>query len=202
MLSERKIDSGADQESERTCAGCRRRDASSSLLRFAITSAAPRLLPDPLKRLPGRGVSVHPNRACIRRAVGGGLARALQGQLETDAEQLCATAAEQYRRRVDGLLLAASRTKTVALGTEAVQRAIGSGEAMVVIFARDAAGKREDLEGLAQAREIPCRTHGTKMELGRLFGRPELGVLAILDRGIAHEVATAALRATQLLEAE
>jgi uncharacterized protein len=200
VLSERKIDSA--DESERTCVGCRRRDARSALLRFAIRKEAPRLVPDPMKRLPGRGVSVHPHRACITRAVSGGLARVVQGKLDVDADALCAMAAEQYHRRVDGLLLAGSRTRSLALGTEAVKRAIDNREAAVLVFASDAAGSKDDLMKVAGELRLDVREHGTKSELGRLFGRDELGVLAILDPGIASEVAIATMRAAQLLGAD
>src|SRR5690606_5457419 len=97
---------GADEiemAAERTCAGCRRKDARSARLRFAVRSEEPRLLPDPRRRLPGRGVSVHPTRECVRRAVErGGFARAIGGKLALDVDGLCAMAAAQYERRLEG----------------------------------------------------------------------------------------------------
>jgi hypothetical protein len=41
---------------------------------------------------------------------------------------------------------------------------------------------------------------GTKASLGRLFGREELGVLAVLDERIAGEIGHAAARAAALEE--
>ncbi|WP_412736907.1 YlxR family protein [Krasilnikovia sp. MM14-A1259] len=61
----------------RTCIGCRKRAPASQLLRFVAvgTGAELRLLPDPARRLPGRGAHVHPDPACFalaerRRAFG------------------------------------------------------------------------------------------------------------------------------------
>lgn len=190
-------------EPERTCAGCRRRDARSALLRLVLEQAdAPRLLPDVQRRLPGRGISVHPTRACIQRAARGGFARAVRGPLSVEPAELCSQAAAQYRKRMTGLLLAASRSRRIAVGTEAVKRSLTDGTSSLVLFASDAAGRREDLGALAERQGVPCASDGDKAELGRLFGRAELGVLSILDDGIAAEVAVAAARAAELSEAE
>lgn len=197
-------------EPERTCAGCREVDGKSALLRFAFVpelspGEGPQLVPDPRSRLGGRGVSVHPRRACVERAATrGGFARALKSKVDFDANELCAMAAEQYARRVDGLLLAASRNKRIQLGTDAVRRALALGQVELLVVARDAAGRRDEILARASHEEIPNGTvlFGTKANLGRLFGRSELGVLAILDKGIAREVAATAAHATELSEAE
>jgi len=68
---------------ERTCVGCRTRDAVERLLRVAVVAG--RVVPDPRRRLPGRGAYVHVSSSagvpaqCVERAVRrGGLARALR----------------------------------------------------------------------------------------------------------------------------
>ncbi|HVM28286.1 MAG TPA: YlxR family protein [Mycobacteriales bacterium] len=47
----------------RTCVGCRERVARADLLR--VVAVEGRLVPDPARRLPGRGASVHPDPHCI-----------------------------------------------------------------------------------------------------------------------------------------
>ncbi|TFV65074.1 YlxR family protein [Blastococcus sp. CT_GayMR20] len=47
----------------RTCVGCRKRAPVSELLRVVVRSGA--LVPDPRRRLPGRGASVHPTPECL-----------------------------------------------------------------------------------------------------------------------------------------
>ena len=184
---------------ERICVGCRQRDAKSALLRFAIVPDEPRLVPDPRMRLPGRGVSVHPTRECIRSAVGrGGFARAIRGKLTLDTEAICTLAAAQYDRRIEGLLLAALRSGALAIGTDAVRRVLAEGPPPLLLVAEDAAGRREEITDHAARLGGRCVVHGTKVGLGRLMGRAEVGVLAVLEDGLAREVAMTAARATEL----
>ena len=50
----------------RTCVGCRNRADRSDLLRVVVVGdQPPRLTPDPDRRLPGRGASVHPDLQCV-----------------------------------------------------------------------------------------------------------------------------------------
>lgn len=185
----------------RTCVGCRQPDEQDALLRFVVRDEAPRLVPDVRRRLPGRGVSVHPRRECLERAVAkGGLARAVRGKIDLSAAELCALAAAQYQRRLEGLLLAAFRNGTVAVGTDAVRQALTEARVRVLLVAGDAAGRREELWSQAERLGNRCVTYGTKSKLGRLFGRSEVGVMAILDPRIAKEVAATAARAMQLSE--
>lgn len=51
----------------RTCVGCRQRAPVTELLRVVVRES--RLVPDPARRLPGRGASVHPTPDCVRAAV-------------------------------------------------------------------------------------------------------------------------------------
>jgi predicted RNA-binding protein YlxR (DUF448 family) len=50
----------------RTCVGCRKRAPVNDLLRVVVRSGA--LVPDPRRRLPGRGASVHPSPECLHAA--------------------------------------------------------------------------------------------------------------------------------------
>ncbi|WP_238487194.1 YlxR family protein [Actinoplanes flavus] len=54
----------------RTCVGCRNRAPAASLLRFVAAESEGnlRLLPDPSRRLPGRGAHLHPDPACFSQA--------------------------------------------------------------------------------------------------------------------------------------
>jgi N utilization substance protein A len=51
----------------RTCVGCRGRAPVTELLRVVVRDGG--LTPDPGRRLPGRGASVHPTPECLRAAV-------------------------------------------------------------------------------------------------------------------------------------
>ena len=78
----------------RTCVGCRKRAATTELLRVVVADARGGpgdvrvVVPDPARRLPGRGASLHPDPACFalaerRRAFGRALRVA--GVLDTSA---------------------------------------------------------------------------------------------------------------------
>ncbi|GAA0218651.1 YlxR family protein [Cryptosporangium japonicum] len=78
-----------DRYPTRTCVGCRQRAAATELLRVvAIERGGTRVtIPDPARRLPGRGAWLHPDPACFvlaerRRAFG----RALRVPGVIDAE--------------------------------------------------------------------------------------------------------------------
>jgi uncharacterized protein len=51
---------------ERTCVGCRKRAPASQLLRVVAQDGA--AVPDPVRRLPGRGAYLHPDAACLTEA--------------------------------------------------------------------------------------------------------------------------------------
>ncbi|GGM38507.1 hypothetical protein GCM10012275_06820 [Longimycelium tulufanense] len=50
----------------RTCVGCRLRAGAAELLRVVVVDGA--LVPDPRRRLPGRGAWLHPDPDCLRLA--------------------------------------------------------------------------------------------------------------------------------------
>jgi uncharacterized protein len=50
----------------RTCVGCRRQAPAGELLRVVAVDG--RLVPDPARRLPGRGAHLHPDSACLAQA--------------------------------------------------------------------------------------------------------------------------------------
>jgi len=185
----------------RTCAGCREAAPRDALLRFAVAGVPPRLAPDPEHRLPGRGVSVHPRRSCIVAAAKGGFARSLRTKVEVDASVLSQQAARIYERRVEGLLLAARRSRYLVIGTDAVRASLRDAAGTpTLVLARDAAGRRDELERLAASSGGACVLFGTKSELGRLLGRDEVAALAITDSGIGAEVERGAARAAELSE--
>lgn len=180
-------------ETERTCAGCRARDDREVLLRFAhLPGHDPAIVPDFATKLGGRGIWVHPRASCLKRAVRGGFARAVRGQVTCDFEALRETASGQIVRRLSGLLAAARRRRGLALGTDAVRLALAACTAQLLLVAKDAAGRRDELIAHATERRVTVIELSTKDELGRLTGKETLGLLAVLDVRIAREIADSA----------
>jgi predicted RNA-binding protein YlxR (DUF448 family) len=158
-------------------------------VRLVVGPSAPFVAVDLNRRLGGRGVSVHPRRACIRTATGrGALAKALRGKASIEPERLARMIVEQLSARVAGLLSAAARTRSIALGTDAVRAKLQAGRGSLLVTARDARGRSAEITSMATA--IGCATArwGTKAALGEVFSRPELGVFLVTDRGIAKAV--------------
>lgn len=180
-------------ETERTCAGCRARDDREVLLRFAhVAGHVPAIVPDFAAKLGGRGIWVHARSACLNRAVRGGFSRALRTQVDVDFPTIQASACTQIRRRLEGLLAAARRRRGLALGTDAVRISLAACTAHLLLVAKDAAGRRDELIAHATERRVTVIELSTKEELGRLMGKETLGLLAVLDVRIAREIADSA----------
>jgi len=184
---------GESAQSERTCAGCREGGSRSELYRFVhAPEHVPAIVPDVGARLGGHGAWVHPKRECLARAVRGGFSRAFKAQVSVDGQVLLGLARDQVKKRVQGLLLSALRRRQSVLGTDAVRESLLAGAPKVLLVAKDAAGRREDLILLANTRSVTVIELFTKAELGHLTGKETLGFLAILDAHIAREIAASA----------
>lgn len=196
MVADQSASEGDEAEgamAERTCAGCRAHDDRDDLLRFVhIPNHDPSIIPDFAARLGGRGLWVHPRGACLKKAARGGFSRALRAQVTVDYDALRAQAEVQIMRRLEGLVLAARRRRGLALGTDAVRLALAACTAHVLLVAKDAAGRRDELIAAATERRVTVIEVSTKEELGRLTGKETLGLLAILDFRIAREIAESA----------
>ena len=178
---------------ERTCAGCREHAERGTLLRFThVPGHQPVIVPDFSGRLGGRGVWVHAQGACLRRAVRGGFARSLRSQVELDFSDLREQARGQLKRRLSGLLLAAQRRRALALGTDATRLAVAACTAHLLLVAKDAAGRRDDIVAFATERSVQVIELSTKDELGHLTGKDSLALLAVLDDQIAREISDSA----------
>ncbi|MDQ6875422.1 MAG: YlxR family protein [Actinomycetota bacterium] len=73
------------------CVGCRERAAAAELLRVVAEPAGSgfRAVPDPARRLPGRGASLHPDSRCLALAQRrGGLVHALRVAGPLDVAEL------------------------------------------------------------------------------------------------------------------
>ncbi len=178
---------------ERTCAGCREAGSRAELYRFVyVPDHTPVLIPDLAGRLGGHGAWIHPKRACLARAVRGGFSRVFKAQISTDIEELARLAAVQVEKRIQGLLLSALRRRQTVLGTDAVRESLLGGAPSLLLVAKDAAGRRDDLVYLANAQGVAVIELSDKRTLGHLTGKETLGFFAILDAHIAREIAASA----------
>jgi predicted RNA-binding protein YlxR (DUF448 family) len=178
-----------DKPSRRMCAGCGGRTEPGDLVRLVVGNHPPFVAVDLGRRLGGRGLSVHPTKACIRSAaLRGGLARALRGVVQVEPQSIERMIVHQFEQRTLGLLSSAQRARSLALGTDAVRAALQANKGDLLIRARDSRGRRDELARAATALGCATATWGTKASLGDAFSRSELGVLLVTDRGIARAV--------------
>jgi uncharacterized protein len=196
------MDRTAQSAETRTCVGCLQKDNRDALLRLVAIGDPPQLVPDIRRRATGRGVSVHPRRSCVEKALQKkGIQRAFRREIISPSiNDLVKWAADQYHRRMEGLIMAAGRNRRIALGTDAVGRAIDERSIQLLVVATDALGSHQEASEKAAGLGIKTVIFGTKESNGRLFGRELVGVLAILDKGIAEQLASAADRCETLAE--
>ena len=187
------MEADAMAEGQRTCVGCRNPDDSDVLVRFVyLPDHEPALVPDLLGKLGGRGLWLHARSTCLQKAARGGIARALRRELAVDGAQLSAGLQSQLTRRIQGLLLAALRRRRAAVGTDAVCEALATCPVSLLLVAKDAAGRRNDVVSRASQRSVRVVELLDKETLGHLTQREALSFVAILEPSIAREVADAA----------
>lgn len=174
---------------ERTCAGCRQQRPREELVRLAVVPEPPYVVADARGRLGGRGVWIHADSECLRTATNkGGVARSLRRPVTLDPATIADGIVAQLGRRLEGLLLGAHRARKIAVGTDSVRESLAEGRTRLLCVASDAAGRRDELMASAERLGRACVVLGPKADVGRLFGRDEVAVLAIEDGGIAEEV--------------
>ena len=151
-----------------------------ALVRFVVSPEG-RIVPDLAERLPGRGLWLTARRDIVTTAVAKRLfARAARRPVLVE---------DALADRVEALLVArcrdlvglARRAGEATAGFVRVERLLASGEAGLLLAARDgAADGRAKLRGLAP--DLPERAPLSAAELGAAFGR-EAAVHAALRRG-------------------
>jgi ribosomal protein L7Ae-like RNA K-turn-binding protein len=122
----------------------------------------------------------------------GGLGRTLRRPVSTSGAALHAALCEASGRRLLGLLLAAARTKRLAVGSLAVRAALEANEAEIIVVATDARAAAHTSWVEAAVAAGRAVAFGTKDQLGKLLSRDEAGVLAVLDAGMARALRRAA----------
>jgi predicted RNA-binding protein YlxR (DUF448 family) len=184
---------GERRESSRTCAGCRARitgDEIQSAFRVVLGLADPEGRHEVAVDLAGgsfgRGAHVHATPACIAKACAGGFARAFRRSVVAAPEGLAREVARSADRRVEGLLLGARRAGWLAFGEEA-RRAV-EGKVPLVVVARDAGASALGgpfRDAVADGRVVAWKT---KVELGHLFARELVAVVAVRHEAVAREI--------------
>lgn len=94
-------------------------------------------------------------------------------------------------RRAEALALLgiARRAGAVVKGTDAVRRAVRSGEARLVVVAEDGSETQiRKVVPLLRARDVPWGKLGTKLELGAAVGSGSLTMVAVTAASFAKQL--------------
>lgn len=174
------------RQSARTCAGCRLEVHKREALRF-VRAPNGELVPDWFGKLGGRGASIHKDLRCLEKALRGGFSRQLRSEVKIDIATVLERVETQVALRLQGYVLTALRTRSAALGADAVLQAIYDEKAILIVATHDASDRPHAHEAAAE-RGVRVVRFGTKESLGALAGRSELGLMAITDKSIAAEV--------------
>ncbi|WP_170319524.1 YlxR family protein [Polyangium spumosum] len=179
----------------------------------------------------GRGAHVHPRPSCVEKAAQKGLSRAAKGKVSLlwdegpeeageeapsgtaasgklvplDAGSLSRVIVRALDRRVQGLIVAAARSRKIAVGADAVTGADVRGEAEMIVVATDAAAGSELSAVRRAVSDGRAVAWGTKKVLATLCSaaasskRAEgLAVVAIKDDRIAAALREAVQAASAL----
>jgi ribosomal protein L7Ae-like RNA K-turn-binding protein len=152
------------------------------------------VVPDPARKLPGRGVWVSLARAKVAEAMRKRLFnKGFDADIKDDPA-LAETTGEALRRAALGLLGMAKKAGALVAGTTKVTELLQQGRARLLIHARDAAadGRRKlDRLGGAKTEIIGCFS-GAEMDLA--LGRENVIHAAVEQGGLAEKLLTAARR--------
>lgn len=178
------------QSPVRTCVGCRAEAPQGELVRFVLGPDG-HVVPDVAGGAFGRGAWLHPRRDCLEGAVRGGLARSFRAPVAVSAKELATALSAAAGRRVEGLLSSARRAQRLAIGSEAVREALADGSALRIVVATDARAAAQTPWVEQAVRAGRALAWGSKDAIGRAVGRSEVGVVAVLDEGLADALSKA-----------
>ena len=176
----------------RTCVGCGRVREKRQLLRITVAGSSARV--DPKGRLPGRGLYVCREEACVALAekrgafsrwIDAGAARALFEELRA----AIAGGADRDDEGVLALVGLARRAGHVAAGLRNVLEGLARGEGRVLVTARDIS-QRGAIAAMRAAREagVPQVVAGTRVTLGVALGAGETVAALVVEEKSAKGI--------------
>lgn len=177
---------GTRKKRERTCAACRKTadpGESDPFIRWVLGEGGT-AVPDLRGRSFGRGAYLHRRPECLKH-VGASLSRSFKTQVTISDGEALSLLSQAATASVWQLLGAARREGKLAAGATIVEECFRAGQAHLLLVAQDARAAAEIScvsEGLGQG---IVRVFGSKEQLGKLVGRPEVGVIAIQEKRLA-----------------
>lgn len=133
--------------------------------------------------LGGRGAWLHARPQCIGVACAKGFSRAFKEPLKLAVQVFYDRLREVAERQLEGLVLAAWRSRRLVYGGDAVKESLPL--APLGVLATDARSVAKEVYVQDAAQSGKMLIWSTKAELGKWLGRSEVGVMAVMDVAIA-----------------
>ncbi len=176
----------------RTCVACRRTCEKEELIRFVLSPDGV-LVPDLLKKLPGRGVYTCPKESCIRQACERkSFSRAYAKEVTgADAGLLRDWIIKAMEDRIASYISLANKAGKVVSGSDMVAESIrrnGAGQGLVLIASDVSDDIGRKTRGLAAQHGVESFAIFDKDRYGALLGKGMRSVLAVQGQGFSEKL--------------
>jgi predicted RNA-binding protein YlxR (DUF448 family) len=173
---------------ERTCIGCRTTMKKDEVVR--LVAGPEGILIDYREKLPGRAAYVCPRQDCIKKSfTRDTLAKAFRHKIRTpDLASFIVQLQTIISEKIKSLLAISVKARKIAVGYSAVHDALEKGRVFLLLYACDVSEgtmKKVAAHGDALPRQ---ETIFARSELGQILQRELVGVVAILDQGLADSL--------------
>ncbi len=158
-----------------------------------VADPSGRLIPDLKGSMPSRGAYVCPDSGCIKKAMGGRLAKSLKvrGQGEQSADELGKDIAAAYRKRVLSMLGQARKSGRVTSGTSLVEgelRRCANGKWLGLLAVDASPNIGDSIRKALTGACVPFRVSFRKEELGDAIGKSPRSAVLVRDEGMAKVI--------------
>lgn len=184
---------------DRTCIGCRSIVKKSDAVR--IVAIPDGIVIDYREKLAGRAAYVCPKKECIKSAFDrDNLSRALHVKMpRTDPEVFTAQLRNSIAEKIRSLISIAFKAGKLAAGYSAAADACEKDRVELLLFATDLSEGTESKIEQGIRKNIRTETCFTRDELGSLLNRELVGVLGVLEKGLADAIGSELQRLKNLI---
>ncbi len=170
---------------ERTCIGCKKVFNKDDVVR--IVAGPESVVIDYREKLDGRAAYICPKTECIKKALTKeALGRSLRIKIRPpDAEDFLAQLSTSITEKIKSLLSISLKAGKLAAGYSAVQDALEKGRVELLLYAEDLSEGTKEKITIQVTKSIRSATLFTRDVYGSILNRELVGVIAILDKGLA-----------------
>jgi predicted RNA-binding protein YlxR (DUF448 family) len=171
---------------ERTCIGCKKVLHKDDVVR--IVAGHESIVVDYRDKLSGRAAYVCPKTECIKKALTKeALGRSLRLKIcLPETEVFIAQLKASIEERIKSLLSISLKAGKLAVGYSAVQDAIEKGRVELVLYAHDLSEGTKGKIAIPGTMPVRKAVLFTRDIYGSILNRESVGVVAILDKGLAN----------------